>query len=218
MHREREGGDSEDVDRTSAGLRRCRARGEGAGRLGWDESDPRPPLRPGPYSDRCARTFPHTLTQGDNYIHKVHHTVTLKEGGFGGRRDAVALQVERDPAALRRHQKQICGSRRRAQPLLMVGWWAFGYSAVAGMNLPPVTTQMQKDMMVDAEKLDLERDRLEADTTIDLMKVAADVNKEDSTEAMALLKENMSTTREAMKQNVRNNGAQNRSKKAADEA
>ena len=78
--------------------------------------------------------------------------------------------------------------------------------------------QMQKDMMVDAEKIDLERDRLEADTTIDLMKVAADVNKEDSTEAMALLKENMSTTREAMKQNVRNNGAQNRSKKATDEA
>ena len=31
------------------------------------------------------------------------------------------------------------------------------------------------------------------------MKASADVNKEDSTEAMALLKENMAATREAMK-------------------
>ena len=59
--------------------------------------------------------------------------------------------------------------------------------------------QMQKDMMVDSEKLDLERDKLEADTSINLMKASADVNKEDSTEAMALLKENMAATREAMK-------------------
>jgi len=59
--------------------------------------------------------------------------------------------------------------------------------------------QMQKDMMIDSEKLDLERDKLEAETSIDLMKASADVNKEDSTEAMALLKENMAATREAMK-------------------
>jgi chaperonin GroES len=66
--------------------------------------------------------------------------------------------------------------------------------------------QMQKDMVFDAEKIDIERDKLEADTTINLMKVAADVNKEDSTEAMALLKENMANTREAMKQKASNNG------------
>ena len=65
--------------------------------------------------------------------------------------------------------------------------------------------QMQKDMVFDAEKIDIERDKLEADTTINLMKVAADVNKEDSTEAMALLKENMANTREAMKQKASNN-------------
>ena len=74
--------------------------------------------------------------------------------------------------------------------------------------------RLQKDMMVDAEKLDLQRDQLEANTTIDLMRVAADVNKEDSTEAMAVLKENMATTREAMKQNTNQNG---RTKKATDE-
>ena len=66
--------------------------------------------------------------------------------------------------------------------------------------------KMQKDMVFDAEKIDIERDKLEADTTINLMKVAADVNKEDSTEAMALLKENMANTREAMKQKASNNG------------
>jgi hypothetical protein len=59
--------------------------------------------------------------------------------------------------------------------------------------------QMQKDMAVDAEKMDLERDKLEAQTSIDLMKVSADANKEDSAEAMAVLKENMAATREAMK-------------------
>ena len=53
--------------------------------------------------------------------------------------------------------------------------------------------------MVEGEKMDLERDKLEADTSINLMKVSADVNKEDSTEAMALLKENMANTRDAMK-------------------
>jgi len=54
-------------------------------------------------------------------------------------------------------------------------------------------------MVMDSAKLDLERDKLEADTSIDLMKASADVNKEDSAEAMALLKENMAATREAMK-------------------
>ena len=88
------------------------------------------------------------------------------------------------------------------------------------IDLKAMQTQMQlqKDMMVEGEKMDLERDKLEADTSINLMKVAADVNKEDSTEAMALLKENMANTREAMKNQaaekaskVRSNGS--RSKK-----
>jgi hypothetical protein len=73
------------------------------------------------------------------------------------------------------------------------------------IDLKAMQTQMemQKDMMVDSAKMDLERDKLEADTSIDLMKVAADANrdtnKEDSAEAMAILKENMAATREAMK-------------------
>jgi len=69
------------------------------------------------------------------------------------------------------------------------------------IDLKAMETQMklQKDRMVDSEKLDLERDKLEAETSIDLMKASADVNKEDSTEAMLLLKENMAATREAMK-------------------
>jgi len=62
--------------------------------------------------------------------------------------------------------------------------------------------QMQKDIMVDSAKMDLERDKLEADTSIDLMKVSADANKEDSAEAITMLKENMAATREAMKNEV----------------
>ena len=85
------------------------------------------------------------------------------------------------------------------------------------IDLKAMQTQMemQKDMVMDSAKLDLERDKLEADTSIDLMKVAKrDTNKEDSAEAMAILKENMAATREAMKNQTtervaksRNNGA-----------
>ena len=87
------------------------------------------------------------------------------------------------------------------------------------IDLKAMETQMkmQKDMVFDAEKIDIERDKLEADTTINLMKVAADVNKEDSTEAMALLKENMANTREAMKQKTSNNGNRT-NKKTTDQA
>jgi len=60
--------------------------------------------------------------------------------------------------------------------------------------------KLQKDMMVDSEKLDIERDKLEADTSINLMKASADVSKEDSAEAMTLFKENMINSRDAMKQ------------------
>ena len=60
--------------------------------------------------------------------------------------------------------------------------------------------KLQKDMLVDSEKLDIERDKLEADTSINLMKASADVSKEDSDEAMTLFKENMINSRDAMKQ------------------
>ena len=70
------------------------------------------------------------------------------------------------------------------------------------IDLKAMETQakLQKDMLVDSEKLDIERDKLEADTSINLMKAAADVSKEDSDEAMTLFKENMINSRDAMKQ------------------
>jgi hypothetical protein len=69
------------------------------------------------------------------------------------------------------------------------------------IDLKAMETQMnlQKDIAVDSAKLDLERDKLEAETSIDLMKASTDVNKEDSAEAIAVLKENMAAAREAMK-------------------
>ena len=59
---------------------------------------------------------------------------------------------------------------------------------------------LQKDMLTDAEKMDLERDKLEAQTSIDLMKVSADADKQQNADAMSMLKENIVSSREAMKQ------------------
>jgi hypothetical protein len=81
------------------------------------------------------------------------------------------------------------------------------------LDLKAMETQMkvQKDMMLEGEKLDIERDRLESDATIGIMKMATEVNKEDSDEAMTMFKENMINSREAMKSKAnekiaRNNG------------
>ena len=59
----------------------------------------------------------------------------------------------------------------------------------------------QTDLMVEAEKMDLERDKLESQTSIDLMKATAEIDKTKAADATQLLKENMSTAREAMKEN-----------------
>ena len=56
-------------------------------------------------------------------------------------------------------------------------------------------------MMVEAEKLDLERDKLESQTSIDIMKASADIDKAKTSEANQMLKENIATAREAMKDN-----------------
>ena len=55
--------------------------------------------------------------------------------------------------------------------------------------------------MVEAEKMDLERDKLESQTSIDLMKATAEIDKTKAADATHLLKENLSTAREAMKEN-----------------
>jgi len=63
------------------------------------------------------------------------------------------------------------------------------------------TARLQKDMMTDAEKLDLERDKLESQTSIDIMKLSSDMDKSKTAEANSMLKENIATAREAMKSN-----------------
>ena len=62
-----------------------------------------------------------------------------------------------------------------------------------------VQAKMQKDMIMDSEKMDLERDKLETQASIDIMKVAADADKQQNAEAMSMMKENIITAREAMK-------------------
>ena len=69
------------------------------------------------------------------------------------------------------------------------------------IDLKAMETQarLAKDIAMDSEKMDLERDKLEADTGLELMKVAADADKQSNADATAILKENMISAREAMK-------------------
>jgi len=62
-----------------------------------------------------------------------------------------------------------------------------------------VQANLQKDMIMDSEKMDLERDKLETQTSIDIMKMATETDKQQNAEAMAMMKENIITAREAMK-------------------
>ena len=59
--------------------------------------------------------------------------------------------------------------------------------------------EMQTKGTFEAEKLDMERDKIEADTTIKLMDVAGKIDQEASKEALGELKENVALTKEAMK-------------------
>ena len=73
-----------------------------------------------------------------------------------------------------------------------------------------VQANMQKDMITDAEKMDLERDKLETQTSIDVMKLAADTDKQKNAEAMSMMKENIITSREAMKEQSNERIAKNK--------
>jgi hypothetical protein len=82
------------------------------------------------------------------------------------------------------------------------------------IDLKAMETQarLAKDIAVDSEKMDLERDKLEADTSIELMKVAADADKQSNADATAILKENMISAREAMKDQTAERIAKNNAK------
>ena len=58
---------------------------------------------------------------------------------------------------------------------------------------------MQTKGTMEAEKLDMERDKIEADTTIKLMDTAGKIDQEAAKDALGQLKENMAITKEAMK-------------------
>jgi len=88
------------------------------------------------------------------------------------------------------------------------------------IDLKAMETQarLAKDIAMDSEKMDLDRDKLEADTSIELMKVAADADKQSNAEATSILKENMISAREAMKdqtaERIAKNNAKQNGKKA----
>tara|TARA_R100001594_G_scaffold1415_3_gene6171 strand:+ start:613 stop:3156 length:2544 start_codon:yes stop_codon:yes gene_type:complete len=60
--------------------------------------------------------------------------------------------------------------------------------------------RLQKDVVMDSEKLDLERDKLEAQTAVDIMNASAKVDEQKTQQQFDMLKENIITSREAMKE------------------
>jgi hypothetical protein len=85
------------------------------------------------------------------------------------------------------------------------------------IDLKAMETQarLAKDIAMDSEKMDLERDKLEADTSLELMKVAADADKQANADATQMLKENMISAREAMKDQTAERIARNNARSKA---
>jgi hypothetical protein len=61
--------------------------------------------------------------------------------------------------------------------------------------------RIEKDWTIDSERIDLDRDKLEAQVGVDLIKAQATEADIKSKEKLATLKENMTTIRDAMKGN-----------------
>ena len=70
---------------------------------------------------------------------------------------------------------------------------------------------MQTKTVMDAARLDMDRDKIEADTTIKLMETANRIEDSAAKDALGNLKENISLTKEAMKNETtaRANGRRN---------
>ena len=70
------------------------------------------------------------------------------------------------------------------------------------IDLKAMETQarLAKEIAMDQEKLDLERDKLETDTGLEIMKMEAAADSQSNTEAMSVLRENIVSAREAMKE------------------
>jgi len=58
---------------------------------------------------------------------------------------------------------------------------------------------MQTKGTLEASKLDMDRDKIEADTTIKLMEVSSKIDQDAAKDALGELKENVALTKEAMK-------------------
>ena len=92
-------------------------------------------------------------------------------------------------------------SREQQDPLIKLKQQEIDLMAMETMmKQKESASQLQKDAIMDAERIDLERDKLESQTAIDIMNASAQADQRKTADQMALLKENISTAREAMKQ------------------
>jgi hypothetical protein len=92
-------------------------------------------------------------------------------------------------------------SREQKDPLIKLKQQEIDLRAMETMmQQKESAANFQRDTMVEAEKMDLERDKLESQTAIDVMNASAQADQQKTADQMAMLKENITTTREAMKQ------------------
>jgi hypothetical protein len=114
---------------------------------------------------------------------------------------AEQAQMEADMTKQLAQDEEARMSREQKDPLIKLKQQEIDLRAMETMmSQKESAANFQKDMMMDAEKMDLERDKLESQTAIDVMNASAQSDQQKTADQMAMLKENITTAREAMKQ------------------
>ena len=114
---------------------------------------------------------------------------------------AKQAQIEAQMTAQLAQDEEARISREQQDPLIKLKQQEIDLMAMETMmKQKESASQLQKDAIMDAERIDLERDKLESQTAIDIMNASAQADQQKTADQMALLKENISTAREAMKQ------------------
>jgi hypothetical protein len=114
---------------------------------------------------------------------------------------AEQAKIEADMTKQLAQDEEARMSREQKDPLIKLKQQEIDLRAMETMMAQKESAAtFQKDMMMDAEKMDLERDKLESQTAIDVMNASAQADQQKTADQMAMLKENITTAREAMKQ------------------
>ena len=92
-------------------------------------------------------------------------------------------------------------SREQKDPLIKLKQQEIDLRAMETMmKQKENAVRLEKDVVMDSEKMDLERDKLESQTAIDVLNASAQADEKKAAQQMEMLKENIITAREAMKE------------------